>query len=243
MRRAAVWGALVVLALGAVLVVRPFVAKQRDQPSSVPSPASLTNTDTVPLVEGAPACFRDAVAEHHSEFIRFKVASPDGPAPAFDVSIAGPGYRYTAEIPAGQQDGAAVQAPIPAPPSDVPVRVCFASRGSPAIGLFASSDRTRSRSVAYIGGRSTQKSIWFTFAEPAPRTILERLPDTIRRMTVFRPSWIGRVLLWAIAVLFIVGVPAGVVWAYARGLRDDERAAPRELDVNARRSWWRRLVG
>ncbi len=243
MRRAAVWSALVVLALGAVFVVRPFVAEQRDQPAEVPSPASLANTDTVPLEPGSPACFRDAVAEHHSEFIRFKVASPDGPAPPIDVRIAGPGYRYTAQIPAGQPDGAVVQSPIPAPPRDVPVRVCFISRGEPAIGLFASSDRTRSRSIAYIHGESTNKSIWFTFVEPAPRAILERLPDTIRRMTVFRPPYAGQVLLWAIAVLFIVGVPAGVVWAYARGLRDDERTTPRELDVNERRSWWRRVVG
>jgi hypothetical protein len=243
MRRAAVWSALIVLALGAIFVVRPFVAEQRDQPAEVPSPASLSNTDTVPLVEGAPACFRHAVAEHHSEFVRFKVASPDGPAPPIDVKITGPGYQYTASIPAGQPDGAVVQAPMPAPPGDVPVRVCFSSRGGPAIGLFASSDRTRSRSIAYIDGKSTDKSIWFTFAEPAPRAILERLPDTVRRMTVFRPSWVGRVLLWAIAVLFIVGVPAGVVWAYARGLRDDEREIPREIDVNERRSWWRRVVG
>lgn len=243
MRKAAVWSAVVVLALGALFVVRPFVAKPRDQPAEMPSPASLANTDTVPLEPGSPVCFRYAVAEHHSEFVRFKVASPDGPAPPIDVRIVGPGYRYTAHVPAGQPDGAVVQAPMPAPPRDVPVRVCFVSRGAPAIGLFASNDRTRSRSIAYIDGTSTNKSVWFTFAEPAPRAILERLPDTIRRMTVFRPSYVGRGLLWAIAVLFVVGVPTGVVWAYARGLRDDERERPRPLDVNERRSWWRRVVG
>jgi len=238
-----VWSAVVVLVLGALFVVRPFVAKQRDQPAEVPSPASLLNTDTVPLAKGSPACFRDAVAEHHSEIIRFKVASPNGPAPPIDVRITGPGYAYTAKIPAGQPDGAVVQAPIPAPPGDIPVRVCFANEGEPPIGLFASNDRTRSRSIASIDGELTGKSIWFTFAEPAPRAILERLPDTVGRMTVFRPDYVGRGLLWALAVLFVIGMPVGVVWAYARALRDDERAAPRELDVNERRSLWRRLVG
>ena len=125
-----------------------------------------------------------------------------------------------------------VQWPIPAPPGDVPVRVCFASRGAPEIGLFASSDRTRSRSIAFIDGESTKKSIWFTFAEPAPRAILERLPATVGRITVFRPAYVGRVLLWGLAILFLIGVPIAVVWAYARALRDDERSAPRELDVN-----------
>ena len=61
MRRAAVLGAVVVFVLGALFVVRPFVATQRDMPAEIPSPASLLNTDTVPLSQGHPVCFADAV--------------------------------------------------------------------------------------------------------------------------------------------------------------------------------------
>ncbi len=46
MRRAAVLGAVVVFVLGALFVVRPFVAAQRDMPAEIPSPASLVRTDT-----------------------------------------------------------------------------------------------------------------------------------------------------------------------------------------------------
>ena len=98
MRRAAIAGAVVVFLLGALIVVRPFLAAQRDQPSSVPSPASLTATDTVPLKKGSPACFRWGVAERHSEVIRFKVSSPSGPAPPISVRLTGGDYAHALDL-------------------------------------------------------------------------------------------------------------------------------------------------
>ncbi len=247
MCRAAVLGAVVVFVLGALFVVRPFMAAQRDQPAEIPSPASLVSTDVVPVAPGHPVCFDHAVAERHSEWIRFKVASPAGPAPALAVHLKGPpSYDYTAQVPPGTLDGQMVQASIPAPLADVPVRVCIRNRGKQPVALFASNDRTRSRSHAIIDGEDTNKSVWFAFYEPVPRAITERLPDTIERMTVFRPQWVGRPLLWAIALLFLVGMPIAVVWAYVRALREDElggRSDIAEIDVNQRRSWWRRFVG
>ncbi len=242
MRRAAILGAVVVFVLGALLVVRPFVATQHDMPAEIPSPASLLNTDTVPLAQGHPVCFRYAVAERHSELIRFKVAVPDGVAPALSVHLKGDGYEYTAQIPPGLQDSQTAQAPIPAPPADVPVRVCIASQGAPAIGLFASSDRTRSRSIAHVDGKPMNKSVWFSFYEPQWRAISERVPLTIDRMTVFRPGYVTPWLLWIIAVLFLVGGPIGVVWALARALRDDRVDDLSQVDVDVRRRTWRRLL-
>jgi hypothetical protein len=249
MRRAAVLGALVVFALGALFVVRPFVATQRDQPAEIVSPASLSQTDVVPLARRHPVCFANAVIEHHSEIIRFKVYSPTGPAPALAVHIVGPGYDYTAQIPAGTPDNTLVSAAVPAAPTDLPVEVCFTSRGKPAIALFASNDRTRSRSIASVDGTPTGngmtsgRSVWFGFYEATPKAITERVPATLSRMTVFRPGYVTRGVLWVLLVLLVVGVPVGIVWAYQRALRDDERTEPRELDVNRRRTRWQRFVG
>lgn len=243
MRRAAVWGAVVVLVLGALFVVRPFLAQQRDAAASIPSPSSLRQTDAVALAPGHPVCFDHAVIERHSELIRFKIISPRGPAPEIDVHLAGGPYDYTAKVPPGQPDGALIATPVPAAPTDIPVRVCFRNRGRDAIALFASNDRTRSRSIAEIDGEPTGKSVWFGFYELTPKAIPERLSATIDRMTVFRPGYVTRPLLWALLVLLVAGLPIGVVWAYQRALRDDERARPREVAVNERRSLWRRFVG
>ncbi len=242
MRRAAVTCALVVLALGALFVVRPFVAAQRDYPASVPSPAALANAEVVPLAPGSPACFSHAVIEEHSEQARFKVYSPEGPAGPLRVTLRGEGYDAAAEVPAGTPDNTLVSVFVPAPPTDIPLRVCIANEGERDVALFASADRTRSRSTAVVDGEDTGRSIWFSFYEPRSRAITERIPATVDRMTVFRPAWVSEPLLWALLALLVVGMPAGVVWAYVRGLREDERAAPVEADVNARRSRWRRFV-
>jgi hypothetical protein len=243
MRRWAIAGAVVVLVLGALFVVRPFIAFQRDQPAEIPTPASLIATDTVQLAAGQRACFSDAVAEHHSEILRFRVSSPEGPAPEMRVRITGPAYDFTATIPPGLLDTQTAQAAMPAPPADLPVRVCIRNQGPQSVGLFASSDqRSRSRSIAFVGGKSTEKSIWFGFYEPQARAITERIPDTIARMTVFRPHWAGQWLLWAIAILFLAGAPIVVVWAYVRALREDGVDDLAKMEIRGRRAWWRRYV-
>ncbi|MBX5442629.1 MAG: hypothetical protein IRZ32_14020 [Solirubrobacteraceae bacterium] len=242
MRRAAIAGATVVLVLGFLLVVRPFVAEQRPTPASIPSPASVTGLDTVPLQKGHPVCFTDVVAEAHAERFSFRVSTPFGPTPELRVTIRGGGYDYTATIPPGLQDGQAAEAAIPAPLRDIPVEVCIRSRGEPLIGLYAANDRARSRSTAVIDGEDTNKSVWFSFEEPRWHAITERVGLTIDRMTVFRPGYVTRGLLWVLAALFVFGVPVAIVWAYVRALREDgPRAAP-PLDVNRRRSRWRRFV-
>lgn len=244
MRRAALLGAAIVLVLGALFVVRPFVAAPRDYVASMPSPASLRGTSTVPIEPGRRTCFADAAIETHSEEIRFKVSSPGAPAPAIRVRVRGGPYDYTAELPAGTLDTQQVAVPIPAVPAALPVEVCFSTMGDrEGVGLYSSNDRTRSRSLARVDGRDTNQSIWFSFNESHPHTIAERLPTTVERMTTFRPAYVSEGVVWALIVLFVLGVPAGAVFAYVRALRDDERDAPPELDVSRRRSWWQRLVG
>jgi hypothetical protein len=243
MRRWAITGAVVVFVLGLLLVVRPFIAAPRDQPAEIPSPQSLISTDTVQLRGGQQACFDHAVAERHSGVLRFKVSSPAGPAPAMTVHIVGPGYDQTVPIPAGLLDTQEAQAPMPPPPTDVPVTVCIRNAGPQAVGVFASSEqRSRSRSIASVGGKSTEKSIWFAFYEPGARTITERFATTIERMTVFRPHWVKVWLLWIVAVLFLIGTPIAVVWAYVRSLREDGVDDLATFNVERRRSWWQRYV-
>jgi len=242
MRRWAIAGAVVVFVLGALFVVRPFVSEQHDMPSSIPSPASLAGTASVPLAPGHPVCFKNAVAERHSEFVRFRVSAPNGPAPQMTVTLKGPGYAATATIPAGLLDTQTAQAPIPAPPTDVPVRVCIRNDGKTPTALFASNDRTRSRSLAMIDGKTVYASVWFAFYEPRWRAISERVPLTIDRMTVFRPGYATPLVLWIIAVLFLIGVPIAVVWALVRALRDDGVDDPRRIDVDVARPAWRRFL-
>jgi hypothetical protein len=120
--------------------------------------------------------------------------------------------------------------------------VCISNDGKTPIALFASTDRTRSRSATVIDGKTVYASVWFAFYEPQWRAISERVPLTIDRMTVFRPGYATPWVLWIIAVLFLVGVPIGVVWALVRALRDDGAGDLREVDVDTARPAWRRFL-
>jgi hypothetical protein len=242
MRRWAIAGAVVVFVLGALFVVRPFVSAQRQMPSEIVSPASLFTTASVPLDPGHPVCFGNAVAERHSELVSFRVSAPNGPAPQLTVTVKGPGYDAKAVIPAGLTDGQNAQAPIPAPPYDVPVRVCIRNDGKTPTALFAAADRTHSRSLAQIDGKTVQASVWFGFYEPRWRAISERVPLTIDRMTVFRPGYVTSWVLWIIAILFLAGVPIAAVWALVRALREDGADDPSKVDVRVRRRTWQRFL-
>lgn len=243
MRRAAFAAGLVVLLAGLLLVVRPFVAASRDYPAEVVSPAALHGTASVPVEAGAPVCFDHAVLDPRATEARFTLTTPGTPAPALRVRFRGEGYRHDADVPAGSPDGAVVRVGVPQFPEAIPLRVCIARRGPGGeVALLASADRTRSRSLATAGGEETGVSVWFAFYESSPRTIVERLPETIDRMTAFRPGFVTPAVLWVLAAAFLVGMPLALLAAYGRALRDDgaDRALP---DVRRARSRWRRLVG
>src|SRR5436190_21177217 len=133
MRRWAIAGAVVVLALGALFVLRPFMAKQRDYPAEIPSPSALQAVDSVPLAPGRPVCFRYAVAEAHSQQARFKLAAPGGPAGKLRLTLQatdGSGYHAAAVVPAGAVGGQLVSAPVVPPSAPTPLRVCIANEGT-----------------------------------------------------------------------------------------------------------------
>jgi hypothetical protein len=124
-------------------------------------------------------------------------------------------------VPGGYGDKADLSVPIRTPPGDVAVRACLRNAGHRAVRLFASRDRTRSRSPAFVDGRPTHASVWFALYERRPVTLLGRLPDTLRRMSAFRASFVGPWLLWPLALLFFFGVPAGIAAAVWLALRDE----------------------
>lgn len=221
------------LLVGLVAVVRPFFAQQRDFAAGIPSPAALASTDSVPLARGRPVCFRYAVADRRAAQARFKVLTGGPPASALTLTLTGPGgYRAVGRVPAGAGDTQLVSAAFaPAPPRAMALRACIASAGARPVALFASSDRTRSRSLASVGGRRIEKSVWFGFYEGSTKGFTERLGDTFDRMATFRPGFVGAWLLWPLFLAFLLGVPLVAVGAFVRAVEEDERAAePFDLD-------------
>jgi hypothetical protein len=199
--------------------------RNRPMPSAVPSPAALFSVAAVRVPGGREACFGDAAIEQHSQQALFTVRTGRPQGPPLELTARAPGWSQDVPVPGGYGDGATVSVPLRPPSAPVLARVCIRNRGGRAIALSASDDRTRSRSIAEVGGRSQRKSIWFALFERRPTSFARRMPTVLERVTAFRPGLIGVWLLWPLLGAVVLGVPAALVWAYVAAVREDEPEA------------------
>ncbi|HEX6712892.1 MAG TPA: hypothetical protein VF066_05890, partial [Thermoleophilaceae bacterium] len=140
--------AAVAIAAGTVALAVPFLTDNRDYPASIPSPSPLFRVAHVDLLRGQSACFRWAVAEQHSAQARFGTHTYGSPGPPLRLTLAGRGYSRSYAVPGGYGDNAEQRVAVTPPAQPTPLRVCIANRGQSRVGLVASDDRTRSRSIA-----------------------------------------------------------------------------------------------
>lgn len=228
MRRAALAGGLIVLLLGALFAAAPFLTRDRDLLSATPQPSPLNAVAAVGLRGGEQACLDQAVIDERSEQARFSVGTFGRRPPPLRLTIRGRGYAETARIgSADYRDSEPLAVGLRAPAAALAVRICIRNEGRRTIALSASNDRTQSRSATTVDGRRVPANIVIAFAERRPASLLEHVPVMLRRMTAFRP--VGEWLLWPLAILFALGVPAGVMAAYGRSASavdaEDGRAA------------------
>jgi hypothetical protein len=209
---------VVAVAAGTIAMAIPFVTRNRDFPASIPSPAPLYATDVIALPPGQSACFGKAVAEQHSRQARFRTTTYGRPGPPLRLTLAGPGYTHSYDLPGGYPPVGEQRVAIQPPARPTPLRVCIANRGKHPVGLFASSDRTRSRSLAIVGGHVTGASVVFGFWETGVVDVRRRLPDIAERITIFRPAYVGKWFAWTLALLLVVAIPAALLVALRRTL-------------------------
>src|SRR5437763_3362531 len=213
---------VVAVVAGTIAMAIPFVTRNRDFPASIPSPAPLFNTDVLNVAPGASTCFDKAVPEQHSREARFRTTSFGATAgPPLRLTLSGPGYMHSYAVAGGYPKVGEQRVAIEPPSRPTPLRVCIANRRTRPVGLFASNDRTRSRSLATVGGRPTGVSVVFGFWETGVVDVRRRLPDMAERLTIFRPAYGGRWFVWLLAALLVVGIPAALLVALRRALALD----------------------
>jgi hypothetical protein len=225
MRRASVIGAIaavVVLIVAAATLGLPYLTKDRRFAASVPQPPSVVSVELVPVKPRERACLHHAVVDTHSEVALFQVEAYGKPTVPLRFDVSADGYRASASIPASAyKDEGIVHADIRPPRRDVLASACITNLGPRNIALFATTVPERSAANATVAGRPVGTNPWLAFYEAKPTSIGHRLPTIFERMAIFRPPFIDSWLLWPLALLFAIGVPATVVAWYARSLSDD----------------------
>ena len=102
------------------------------------------------------------------------------------------------------------------------MRACVENRGTRLVAVFATTSAKPGPVSATLDGQPLGTNPWLAFYEAKQTSIAKRLPTILDRMAIFRPPFIGGWLLWPLAVLFVIGVPAALLVVYARALAVDE---------------------
>jgi hypothetical protein len=224
MRRAVVLTSVVVLAVGLAVIGAGWLTRDREYVAVTPQPESPAVVRSIQLEPDSRACMNLVALDRRSEQARFRPAAAGPRAMPIELTLSGPGYFARGRLPADYRDAEVVSVPVTPPPRSLSARACFHNLGSRTVGLVAVHDRTRSRSGVLLDGKPIVEAPVLAFYERRPVSILDRLPDSMRRMSVLRPGVIAPVTLWPLLALFVVGVPAAALWAFARAVRSDERS-------------------
>ena len=218
MRRAALITYVVALAIFGVFAI-PFLTRERDQPAAVPNPPALKRIALDQVHSGGTICISDIAIEQHSQIARFQVGTFGRPGPPLDLVITGPGYRAAAHARGGYADNATQSLPVVPPRDDVLVRACIHNRGSDKIALYAANDSARSRAQVTIDGRPVRATPALAFYEARDRSIGERVPVTVERISTFRGPLGHEWFVWLVLILFVAGLPLGIGYVLWRDWR------------------------
>lgn len=224
MRRLALVIGLVLLGAGAAVWALPYLTRERDYAAVTPQPDPLVRQSTIALPGGARACMDGAVLDARSEQARIRVGTFGRPGAPLELTLRGAGYDASARVPAGYPDSALLRIGVRPPVGAVEASICVRNLGSRRIALYASDDRTSSRSRVHVDGRPVPKHFVVVFYERRPASILERLPTALDRASAFRPL-VSPWVLWPLLVLFAVGTPLGILWALFDALPSDRGGA------------------
>jgi hypothetical protein len=219
-RLALVLGLILLAAAGLARGI-PYLTDEREYVAVTPQPDPLFGVALVPLWGGQVACMEDAVLDPRSEEARFRVGTFYRPPVPLELTIAGGSYAEHVSVTPDYRDSEVIRVPIDPPERETPVSICIRNLGDRRVALYGSADRTNSRSLVTVDGRPVVPDFGIVLYERKPTSILDRLPTSVQRATVFRGPLTAD-LLWIVLVLFAVGTPVGVLLALAWSLRGDD---------------------
>ncbi len=202
----------------------PFLDEKRRIATDVPQPAPLFAVALVELQPSQRACADEIDLLPGRQVAEMRVGTfGKRPSPLL-MTLTGPGYSESIPVAPTYIDNALVDVPFSGPVKALEGRVCVSNHGRRRIALYASEDRTRSRSRTLVDGRPWPSNFDLAFYAARSQSLLDRAGAIMRRMRLFHPL-LGVGLLWLLAVLFAIGVPLASVAAVAAADRRSRRGS------------------
>ncbi|MGH2881045.1 MAG: hypothetical protein ACRDK4_15730 [Solirubrobacteraceae bacterium] len=217
-------GAVLALAVLVAVVVVPYLDQSRRIVVEAPQPSPLQSVSLVEINPGQRACEDEIGLLPGRQVAEMRVGTYGKPVAPLLVELVAPGYRERILVPPSYVDNGPIEVPVGGSQKPVQGRVCVTNRGRSMVALYASADRTKSRSSTTVGGRLWPANFDLTFYAAAKHSLLERAGPTVKRLRLFH-AHVGIGLLWLLALLFVIGVPLATLTSIGVADHDSARRA------------------
>jgi hypothetical protein len=222
-------GGLALFALIAAILFVPWATESRTVIASIPVAPPLFGITPAPVGPGKQACMTQVTFDRFSQIGRIGATTGGKPGPAITITASGPGYRATSSIPAGYGDDTGLQFQLTPPQRELIGEICFLNRGPGTLTLNGTNEfRTMGRPSLLIDGVPQLYDVQLSFFARDGASYLSRAGAIFRHAAIFTPDLLPRVVIALIALLALIGIPAGAIAALAIAIRRDEEAAASE---------------
>jgi hypothetical protein len=199
----------------------PYLTRERVDVAGVPVPPPFLAQTPVKVGSGSEACLSDVAFDTDAEFV--ELTSLSAPRPPLEVVARAPGYRETGSVPGSRAAPSGMFARINPPERSVIGTLCIRNRGKRRIDLLGTADARTGvgRPVTRIDGAEIVPDISVRLFAADHGSVLDRLGQLVDRAAAFKPGVFGLpVLLWIVALLTAIGIPAAALYAMLSSFRE-----------------------
>jgi hypothetical protein len=218
---------LALVLAGALIWFRPYLERNGFGTSEIPASPALFALTEFALAPHQSACMSSVAMEPSSQVAEFQlhpVAPDPRGGPPVELILSGAGYSSDGKV-AGGYPGGVVAAQIKPPARALIGTACFVNRGTTTTRLVGSAEaRSLSRSAMTIDGTAVVGDVALSFRESRARSLLDRLGAVFGHASELTEHLVPVWLIWVLALVVGLGVPAAVVAAFYLALREDAAA-------------------
>jgi hypothetical protein len=213
---------MLVLIVVAAARMLPFVLEQRQITSAVPVPPPLFTINPINLRPGRAACVEEVALDRRSGVAAIQTVPGSAPIQRLLLTASSGAYRARSAFRGGLgPHGDVAEASFTPPSGPRGARVCIRNAGGQAVQLVGTEElRTATRATTTIAG-VPQADMALTIYEPGRRSLLAVTPQILDRAALYKAGFLRGWMLFPLALLVALGVPAGVLWALTSALGED----------------------
>jgi len=130
------------------------------------------------------------------------------------MTFLAPGYHEAVSVPPRYVDNGLLDVPFNGPSEPLDGGVCVQNRGRNPVALYASADRTKSRSTTTVGAALWPSNFDLTFFAARRESLLDDAAGLLRRLRLFH-AHLGLGVLWLLTFLVVFLIPVASVAAVA----------------------------